>query len=349
MKVGTKTLHDHTAALFEKVKSRPSIVHYPIAESLAIMKKAYDTLVQFKSDVDAWVPTLNFGSHRDTLYKYEDAYKVAFAETIEYRDIIQQVKAVTVAEKASHSRKQRLHRDKYVELFAVKGETVSPPPISKVCGDALFQRIEKPGSLGISVHYHGPILDTNGLSDPACWAHPRLLLPVTDIKDEDKTHWHTECAKRIEENYDALMAKSNESIQTMSTNGAPGGCGSIAAAHAFAWNPDGATDDQLVFKCPGDVRMPVLTYTCGRAFFAYKYFAYRLHSMFIHVFSGTCVITLLPHHMVADSPNMLSFMNKAPSTTLSKCATFIVSTGSSLWVPFGWYPIVVGVPTWVVG
>ena len=61
---------------------------------------------------------------------------------------------------------------------------------------------------------------------------------------------------------------------------------------------------------------------------------------------GSAVIVFLHADEVGDSLNLVQWLDKNASTALAKNPTFFVQTGSSVWIPLGYMPLVIGVPSY---
>ena len=187
-KVGTQSLVVKAQSELAKVQGNKGIQHYPIQEAIDTLKKSSEDMSKLLEDVDTWKPVLELTTQRLRLNECEVALQQNILDVQEYRTIMSKVKVVSMAVKAAASRKTRLQRDAYGGLFR-EGNDVLPNCLSKICGDRLFGRIEKPGSFGIMANHAGALL-TKGVAGDAQWiTYPRLLLDPDDMVEKaDVTH-----------------------------------------------------------------------------------------------------------------------------------------------------------------
>ena len=327
-----------------RVKEQKSCQHYPTEECINAATAAHLALVTQLSEVDVWKPVLEVGLERTKLVANEKTFREAISELEEYRVIMAKIKIVVTAARVSGQRKIRLARDHYVALFR-EIDDKCPGCVSKTCGDSLYTRIDRPGSFGITTQYAGAVFDSSMAKEKSTWSFPRLLLAPDDIEDKTLiTHWHKECYARIVGNMDAISAKTDEALVSMRTNNQPSGCGSIQPNIVFAFN-DPEVKDMTFFEADGNLRMPVICQRTGWACTAFRFFPYRLHQHFLHVVKGTCCVIIIPGTQIEDRADLLKYLEDLPTTALAKCPTFTLSAGSSLWIPLGYYPLIIGCPT----
>ena len=268
-KVGSRNLVDATRALHAKVQDRPSIKEYPITQALNDAQKHYDALLGVLTEVDAWRPVLEWSKEKSKLQQLMSEYKLGASAVWDYRTIILKVKDAALAEKQSQARKQRNKRDVYVDAFKEEGYSVQDC-VAKSVGDSLFHRIETPGTYGITTMYQHPILNKDAGVDIASFGFPRLLFPENEIDDAKVSHWHTECAKRINENSIAAGRKSDSALQSMRQSRIAGAAGSIECANGFKWDPAFTGHDEPYFQAPSDLRLIVNTAYVGHSLPAFR-------------------------------------------------------------------------------
>ena len=343
--MGTRGIDAVAQITYDKIKNQKAVQHYPIQESITAATAALKSFDDHLTDVDTWKPVLEIGLEVSKLRDNEKSFREAIRDLEEYRVIMSSVKVVAQAANASKARKLRLARDVYTSLFREVDIDI-PDCVIKVAGDMLYARHDKPGSLGISVAYASALLEKTMSMEKETYCLPRLLLPPDDI--EDKTlvsHHHTECYKRISENIDVFTAKGSEGLVSMRTQNHPSACGSVVAKSQFQWNSPDGEDGPKWFDAPKDVRVPVICQWVGHCCPAFRFFAYRLHQHFLHVIRGTCCIIVVPGSQIEEQADIFKYLKGLPATALAKCPAFTVQSGSSLWVPFGYFPLVIGAPT----
>ena len=333
-------------ALLKKVETSSQINIQDVTDAIDTAVSARDALIEYKASVDKWKPPFAFSSERPKVMELSRVYDEKRVAALSYRTIMNKVKVVVVAERSGGKRKERTCRDAYVALFKEEGTTVSDA-IAKCNGDVLFNRTDKPSEGCYSVSYGSPLLTSAMLGDKSCFSHPRVILSLEDMADhaDDITHWHKECDRRIKENATVCLQKHADGVAQIKSGTTTGGLCSIEPASEFIINDShGLRKDW--FEAPAVNRVPQVTSQVGVQRLAFRADPYRGHSRFVHVISGTVCVTVLTGQQVTDNPNLDEYLKKLPSTALSKNAVFVLSTGSSLWIPFGMMPVIIGTPTY---
>ena len=321
-------------------RDHPSLMHYPISESIEKSKTAYNQLTIFKDEVDKWVPVLDYQSHRARTRELITVYEDALADVHSYKTIMEETNRDIVKDMASQKRHSRLERDKYVAAFKEKGSACAPC-VAKVCGDMLYYlaaeaQLPKDAPRGSSLA--GAELGSANVSG-ASFGHPCLLKAGL----ETGSHWHSECDKRVAKITAAAEAKYDEALKEFGTN----------ETRFVVWHSLATTDPDFnwnapappgIFECLAGVRIPLGSARCGHCRAELAEFPYKTVGHFYHQISGRAIIIVLRPQQLQDHPNIGAWLAALPSTALSKLSAFYVDTRDSVWVPFGSMPLIIGVP-----
>jgi len=330
-------LNEAMTKLWAKSKDIPQLKHYPVEETVTKSKKAYDDLIKLKEDTVGWKPVLDLQHKRASFYDKVMDYEESTAEVQSYRDIITEVRMNHKVNVASDKRQYRSGRDRFTAVFNEKGTSV-PSCVAKVGGDTLFAAIENPSEHGIKLTCATvKEVDAENL-DQGDFVSPFIIRP-----DIEKSTWlHDECKKRIDKNKTAIDDKIVASVQDMRVNTAKN-CtyASIEPKSAFLFN-----HDEFARKVTApNTRLVIGTTKVAHVHCAIEFTPYRTHGHYFHQITGTSILVFLDVDVVRAHPNIDAWLASLPSTALSRMPSRLISAGWSAWVPFGWMPIVLGVPS----
>jgi hypothetical protein len=247
--------------------------------------------------------------------------------------------------KESAKRKWRTRRDQFTGLFEDEDDSTSYPAVQKVCGDVLVSLFENPQDIGItgcSYSVDPMEISDNSSRDAVFGCGPLLVLPLDEVGDA-KTHYHTECADFLENNAAPLKEKAEKGTHLVSTSsGVSVRKGCFDPAAAFAWNIPART---AFFSSTLTVKVPVFVQEVGKVWVGEQDRPYCGIPCMLHAVRGAMVVILIRPTTLLEHPNIHSWLKGLSSTGLAKTPTVLLRQGSSLHVPFCWFPIIVGVPS----
>ena len=330
---------------YNRHKDHDSVKHFDIQSSINQSKSAFMAMKEFRDGIANWAPVLDFAASRSEAYKLVGDFFTKTEDTLSYQDCLLCTKHTVSVANESVKRKWRTHRDAFTSCFDSKvGAVEHYGVISKVCGDVMVSQYEHPEKAGIrSCSYSCSNMVLHENSTRFELALPRFLAASADIQDSEKTHWHLECYKLLVENIDAITAKATDSLASLSAGLVKVAKGLVATSSQFAFNAaDGVGKD--FFSCVVGGIAVVCTQKVSNAFVSPDSSPYAGLPQFMHMVLGHAIVVLIDPEKGIAQPNLQTWLQALPVTAFSKYPVFLLKPGASLWTPFGWQPIVVGVP-----
>jgi len=168
---------------------------------------------------------------------------------------------------------------------------------------------------------------------------PRVLVP--GHLSQTGTHWHAECDKVMVDNRANILEKRAQTIADIVQNGSIVAKGCVDLKDAFAFNePNGAQ----WYSGPEPKKMVVTTFAASKYDVRANANPHRNHPQFMHVFAGTVLAIALPPEDLVVHLDLVKWL-KCSSTSLAGKPYFVLQTGFSLWVPYGWCVILTAIPS----
>ena len=114
----------------------------------------------------------------------------------------------------------------------------------------------------------------------------------------------------------------------------------------IAWNP---AEGAGLFNALEGVRIPIGSLRAGCCKVGMEEFPYKAHGHMYHQLVGSAVIVVVRGSQLVAHQNLAQWLTSIPSTALSKCSVFYVRALDSVWIPFGAYPLIIGLPESRIG
>jgi len=226
-----------------------------------------------------------------------------------------------------------------VEVFC-QGKKSTLPPVASIAGGACHRLATEKDWNGYDVDYANcefKVLTDEGLQ--VALEKPRVLVP--GHLSQTGTHWHAECDKVMVDNRANILEKRAQTIADIVQNGSIVAKGCVDLKDAFAFNePNGAQ----WYSGPEPKKMVVTTFAASKYDVRANANPHRNHPQFMHVFAGTVLAIALPPEDLVVHLDLVKWL-KCSSTSLAGKPYFVLQTGFSLWVPYGWCVILTAIPS----
>jgi len=256
------------------------------------------------------------------------------------KGIIDRAKKASQAEVATDKRHTRNCRESCREVFL---ETPSPiwASVGKVAGDLLFNTLTDEKALPYLHTHQLPEMSPDVLTWPDCFQHPRLVRKLDEL-DGEATFWHTECARVIDEISSAAPAKRVECLDNMRKSQLKGVWGCLEPTTPLKYNA--FVSSESPFEAAEGLKCPAKSQLVGTCQASMEANPYRLHAHFHHQLDGHVIIVPIIPELMIQYPRIEAFLADSSILALKKCAAYLLGPGQSLWIPYGFMPLVIGVP-----
>ena len=303
----------------------------------ASMAATKNELTQFRDAIDSWSFPVNCVEKRSTLHARIVAWKAACAEakchTEALSGMLQEEKEVETAV-ADKRRKQRDQiRDGLLERNVSKA-------IAKVTADKLQSSVVDPASIKITLAYDSPGVPRTDSSLAEVSDKPFIVKYVSGAQQRNGLEAYT--AKLYEEKKEQICNKMADTKTEMSKSGLGKATTTFDApgTQFFACKDDGVT------RVSAEVESLRSTATCswtGCSDCSLESWPLFAHPMWLTQYVGNSVITVLPPDMISKTQDVDEYLQNLDGTECRNCKVFHLREGDSVWMPLGFYPVVIGV------
>jgi hypothetical protein len=332
LKVAAKNAHEEVMERYDRVKDDPRVAALECEKYFAQAHASHLHLLNLaEKEIDSW-PGVNFFILKEKANQDMKVFQERFKVQIEYRNSLMLVerliKKVGTNTKRTHTRQQK---DIAGTMIAFDCPRALADTFAKIIqprkGDERVQPfVSSP---------HSPWVDN----------HQSLIVArVVAPYDEKQTHWHDELQKFIKETDKVVGGKVAKGMQKMEKHDVANVMVALDA-RAFAFNPEGTT----YFEYASTAKVPPLLYV-------QKAWAYCMDvddvptagvGGFITVRHGYALVVIVNVEDIIeeklDLSSISAFFEKRGSSALGKLATFGLPQNSSVFIPFGTVPVVIGV------
>jgi len=295
-------------------------------------------LETFEKGIEAWTVPLDVNSKREeleTLGANLDAHLVAVAGYVDIAELIasKEDKATKAAKKqakcAVESVSQKVSRGG------------CPGGVSRVMGGLLCEYLKQGDGRAMFASSVYPF--ELSWSDQKSYQDV-FLLPRGIRPDGAVHHWQSELGKVLTTEAVALKEKASAVAKKMDENQNTHGSVTFQpkSENELAWNPAGQGAGP--FEVATGMRPHLLTIVAGAYENSRQSQPMSGCGMFMSVVEGTAAI-LFVGGALAEKEDLAHFLASAGADAFKKEPACVLSANESAWIPFGWNPVVFGVPS----
>jgi len=214
-----------------------------------------------------------------------------------------------------------------------------PCALSKDSATEMQCKIASPSAVGLAHTPYRLEFHINSENPVATLEQPSLFT-ATDASS--MTFMHHNLKNYIDKDKDAVAkkrAKIEDMLEAQKGNHA---VGLQEATSEFKWN---ASEEQKMFEVAGPpfAKHILMVFEQGRFDMSAQAFPFLGMSMIISALSGTSYIGIAPPDLVQSSGQDFSlWLQRAESSAFDQVVSFLLEPGDSCWVPFGHFPVILG-------
>ena len=332
MKVNDKDADVTLAEAYEPFKDDADVVSFNIPGVIKTALDARAQVLDIQMQMKRWKFPCDLEAKKKEIHIYVEAFKQKYDAILDHVDCLRTLRneydTTQQDEKVKAKRKSRYEKQKIQKLLR-----------DGSCPEVLTEMICNSVATSLA-------------SSDGHWARQSDIPEVTDADflapkclgvnpTHKTTHWHEQCTKalnvtRTEVDRQALKIKT-----AVEKKDSTHGSFVLETASAFVFNPEGA---DTIFEQTS--QLPPILFSQRKYSYDVSIEAWPLQgiSLFMTMATGSAFILVVPLHLViAEEVTLKAYVaDKKNRNCLLKCLTFRLDVGQSLWVPFGFVPIVIG-------
>ena len=296
---------------------------------------------QWVDGIETWTYPVTFSEHKTVFNGLWDTYLQAVRNIRRHDRALEKVSFAAKASKQEGARKFRTNRDRVRDYYV--GKEV-PEAIASVVGNRLYSRIVRPESRGItSVKFVNVVEDLPNNSAPESRQQPILFQYDAAVLDETLSDWARQCAEMYRDNKNAVVPKMREASQQMAAAN-PTRASAVSALDVvtnFEFNVQWSKEDPWFIYTA--TRQAIWTSWTEQCVTDPTNWPFRFMPGLLTQYVGQSVVVIIDSAtMLENGGEATVFINGIQGDILSKFPTTVLTEGSSLWLPFGSMPIIVG-------
>ena len=323
------------------IGTNPKVLKLNLPDELEAYKTARAALQAWIDGISDWTFPVNFTEYRTSFNDLHDTYMKTVGNITRHRRALEQTKEVSKLARQEGARVYRTNRDRIRTYVVGKG---TPDLVAKLVADRLYSVLVPPESRGImSIKFVNCL---EGL--PANAEISTLDQPIHfkyDAKDleENLCEYGVQCAQMYRVNQETAVSKMREASQAMSAV-QPQRLTSVCAidvAPSFDFNPLWSKDAKWFDYCAP--RQALWTSWTEQCVVDPSNWPFRHFPGLLTQYVGQSVIIIVDSASILDAGGeVTAWLNMQGTNPLEKFPSVILGEGSSLWLPLGSYPIIVG-------
>ena len=287
----------------EKFGERPKVKALQLEPIIQDLEKAQADLLNWHEQMERWTFPCNFREERELLYGYVKQFRTAAAEAKRHTDALVGLIQEEKMAKTHVADRWRKNRDKIRKWLE---EVNVPVCVAKVCGDALQNESVKAEDVGITLAYASPC-------EPAEIAMQSYASPfhitATRVATEEKPMTELEkiMLRLFQDNKSNALVKMGEAKKAMIRDSRSSAITTID----YATPMQELIKGNKVLEAAGivkDLRCMVITSWSQSFDLSQAAAPFRGHPMFLTLFVGKAIVTLLPDELVQKQPNIHEYV-----------------------------------------
>ena len=172
------------------------------------------------------------------------------------------------------------------------------------------------------------------------FSRPHMLLPASEV--EQPTYFHSECTRTVTELEGAAQAKHTECLEFMRRNTRTNVNGCLDCETPIAWTNFVHTSSP--FNAASGLKVFTKSQRVSVVDVSLEAWPNRLHGGYMHMLIGTAFVMVVPCETVLEHPRIEAFLADSSVQSVRKFPTFLLTESSSVWLPYGTMPVVLGIP-----
>ncbi|CAK0791249.1 unnamed protein product, partial [Prorocentrum cordatum] len=284
---------------------------------------------------------LAFTPYKEKFGRLHESHQAAWKAVLRAKAGAQAVQA----EQSGHDQKAneswRANRDKYRKYFAGRG---APTATAKVVGDTIYSMACPPGEVDIDLSYESPECNVVEGSTADVFTRPfRIKFNASEDRAQ-KDHFHNVFGQLYLDNKIQATAKMRECNQVMKQPTANMCCtfGSIQLSTDIDLKPSWVTDASKRLQPIVGLRSVVRVSHTESVDVTLDAWPWRGVPAFLTQDCGRSVISVVPPDVATAIGNPQEWLASLSSDGLQDYPAWMLEEGSSLFVPCGSFPIIVG-------
>jgi len=308
-----------------------------IIADVNVATTSLDELKAFVETATKWKTPFDLDHSKREFEKLLSKYKEARSEIENHRESIQEVSDEAEQNKLDGRKTWYRMRNK-VQGFLADDHNVCAA-LARPGADLLYATAVKPGTAKVEWTYASETFSKGSFPVDELFSCPRYLQGPTFGGDgKDINHWAGELEQLRSQNVGIIDTRVGECLADIQEKGSQFSYGTVELQTEFKWNPELSTAFNAV-----TVRTMVFVKEIYCANISVNAFPIIGHPHFLGVIRGRALVVVAPPEVVSKHLDLHAFVQDAGSTAFAKFHAYILGPGESVWCPFGYCPLVLGI------